>query len=187
VGNLKSAALALTEILMRPPRARVALFGALGALYGSGAMTLGRLVMRRAGHLDKTVPQTIEEWALHELDVPASGDGPRHFAVDQLLHVLYGMLLGAAASPALFAGRQRRPLWLGSTFGLATWAVGALGIFPLLRIARPAWKSSTAENLTNIATHVVFGLAVQILAEEAVRERFRGAASDTERHLARVG
>ena len=187
MGNLKSAVLALTEILMRPPRARVALFGALGALYGSGAMTLGRLVMRRAGHLDKTVPQTIEEWALHELDVPASGDGPRHFAVDQLLHVLYGMLLGAAASPVLFAGRQRRPLWLGSTFGLATWAVGALGIFPLLRIARPAWKSSTAENLTNIATHVVFGLAVQILAEEAVREQFRGAASDTERHLARVG
>ena len=102
--------LALTENLMRPPRARVALFGALGALYGSGAMTLGRLVMRRAGHLDKTVPQTVEEWALHELDVPGSGDGPGHFAVDQLLHVLYGMTWGALASPALFAGRQRRAL-----------------------------------------------------------------------------
>ena len=187
MGNLKSAALALTETLMRPPRTRVALFGALGALYGSGAMTLARLVMRRAGYLDKTVSQTIEEWALHELDVPGSGDGPRHFAVDQLLHILYGMMWGATTSPALFAGRRRRPLWLGSTVGLATWAVVALGMFPLLRIARPAWKSSTAENLTNIATHVMFGLAVQILAEEAVREQRRGAASDTERHLARVG
>ena len=187
VRNLRSATIALTENLTRPARGRVALFGALGALYGSGAMTLGRLLMRRAGHLDKTVPQAVEEWALHELDVPGSGDGPRHFAVDQLLHVLYGMVWGAIASPALFGGRKRRLLWLGSGFGLATWAVSALGMFPLLRIARPPWNSSTAENLTNIATHVLFGLAVQILAEEAVREQRRGAASDAERHLARVG
>jgi hypothetical protein len=33
----------------------------------------------------------------------------------------------------------------------------------------------------------MFGLAVQVVAEEAVREQFRGGASDTERHLARVG
>jgi len=36
-------------------------------------------------------------------------------------------------------------------------------------------------------SRVLFGLAVQILAEEAVREPRRGAASDTERRLARVG
>ena len=175
------------ERLTRPPLLGVSLFGALGALYGAGAMMIVRLAMRRAGHVDKTVPQAIEEWTLHELNLPASGDGARHFAADQLLHVLYGVSWGVAAAPVLFSRRRRRPLWVGAAFGFGTWAIGALGLFPLLRIARPAWRSSAAENLTNVGTHAIFGLAVQLLAEEAMRQAGRGAASDAERHIARVG
>jgi hypothetical protein len=175
------------ERLTKPPLGGISLFGALGALYGAGAMMIVRLAMRRAGHVDKTVPQAIEEWTLHKLNISASGDGTRHFAAEQVLHMLYGVAWGVAAAPVLFASRRRRPLWVGSAFGFGTWAIGALGLFPLLRIARPAWKSSAGENLTNFGTHVIFGLAVQLLAEEATRPAGRGAASDAERHIARVG
>jgi uncharacterized membrane protein YagU involved in acid resistance len=72
-------------------------------------------------------------------------------------------------------------------FGLGLWAIGPMVLFPILKIARPAWKSSTTENFTDIGTHLIYGLAVQLVTEEAVRQRERGASSDLTRHLARVG
>jgi hypothetical protein len=38
---------------------RAALLGALGGLYGSGAMSAIRLAMHRAGAIDKMVPQAV--------------------------------------------------------------------------------------------------------------------------------
>lgn len=87
----------------------------------------------------------------------------------------------------LFATGQRQNLAIGSLFGLGLWAVGPMALFPLLRIARPAWKSSATENFTNLVTHLIYGLAVQLVTEEAVRQRERGASSDITRHLARIG
>jgi len=69
---------------------------------------LVRLAMRRAGYVDKTVPQVIEEWALDKLNIQVAGT--RHFAADQLLHVLYAIAWGLAAAPVLFSTRRRRPL-----------------------------------------------------------------------------
>jgi uncharacterized membrane protein YagU involved in acid resistance len=94
---------------------------------------------------------------------------------------------GAFAAPVLFATGRRRTLGIRASFGLGLWALGPLFLFPLLKIARPAWKSSTTENLTDIGTHLIYGLAVQLVTEEAVRQRERGASLDVIRHLARIG
>ena len=135
---------------------RLAVYGALGALYGAGAMTLIRIGLIRAGLLDKMVPQAVTEWALAKMGVKAS----RHPASDQLVHLLYSTTWGGLVAPALFGGWRRRSLGVGGAFGLGLWALGPLALFPLLRIAPPAWKSSTTENLTDIGTHLIYGLAV---------------------------
>jgi uncharacterized membrane protein YagU involved in acid resistance len=162
---------------------RLAFYGALGASYGAGAMTLVRLGLWPVGFIDKMVPQAVTEWVSHELEV----DPPDHPAADQLLHLIYSITWGALAAPVLFGRTRRRSLGIGATFGLGLWAIGPLVLFPLLKIARPAWKSSKAENLTDIGTHLIYGLAVQLISEEFSRQGQRRATSDTERLLARVG
>jgi uncharacterized membrane protein YagU involved in acid resistance len=162
---------------------RLALYGALGASYGAGAMTLIRIGLIRAGLLDKMVPQAVTEWALAKMRVTS----PRHPASDQLVHLLYSLTWGGLAAPALFGGWRRRSLAVGGTFGLGLWALGPLVLFPLLKIAPPAWKSSRTENLTDIGTHLIYGLAVQLLTEEFARQRPRRPTLDVERFAARVG
>ena len=179
--------LAPTEYITRPRRARLALYGALGALYGAAAMSLIRLSLRRAGLLDKMVPQALTEWAANKLGTEPPVVPAGHPVADQLVHLGYSVAWGGVAAPVLFAAADRRNLGIGSLFGLGLWAIGPMMLFPLLKIARPAWKSSATENLTDIVTHVVYGLAVQLVTEEAARQRERGASSDITRHLARVG
>jgi hypothetical protein len=162
---------------------RLAFYGAVGASYGAGAMTLIRLGLRRAGLIDKMVPQAVTEWVSHELAV----DPPDHPAADQLLHLAYSITWGALAAPVLFGQRRRRSLGVGAAFGLGLWALGPLVLFPLFKVAPPAWKSSKAENLADIGTHLVYGLAVQLITEEFSRQGQPRATSDTERLLARVG
>jgi hypothetical protein len=164
-------------------RGRLAFYGVLGALYGGGVMTLVRLGLHRAGLIDKMVPQAVTEWLSHELDV----DPPRHPASDQLVHLGYSATWGALAGLALFGQGRRRSLGVGAAFGLGLWALGPLVLFPLLKIAPPAWRASTAENFTDIGTHVLYGLAVQVVSEEFARQGSRCATSDLERYAARVG
>jgi hypothetical protein len=179
--------LGLTGHVTKPRRGRLASYGALGALYGAAGMSLVRLSLRRAGIIDKMVPQALTEWASQKLGVEPPGVPASHPVADQLVHLGYSVTWGALAAPLLFATRRRRMLGIGATFGLGLWALGPMLLFPLLKIARPAWQSSTTENLTDIGTHLIYGLAVQLVTEEAARQRKRGASSDVTRHLARIG
>ena len=178
--------LALADYFVKPRRGRLALYGGLGALYGAGAMSLIRLGLRRAGLIDKMTPQAVTEWAARKLDLEPPIIPAGHPVADQTVHLTYSLAWGAIAGPILF-GRRRQSLAIGSLFGLGLWALGPMVLFPLFKIARPAWKSTPAENLTDIGTHVIYGVAVQLVTEEAVRQRKRGRSSDLIRHLARVG
>lgn len=163
------------------------LHGAIGGAYGAGAMSVLRLAMYRAGVIDKMVPQVMQEWMRNRTGVETSGGSKTsHHIVDQLLHLGYGVALGAACGPIL-AGRGRKGLWFGAGLGLGLWAVAALGMFPLLRIARPAWKSRLGENATNIAAHLIYGVAVQLLTEEPPQQPDRHSTSDAKRRATRVG
>ena len=139
--------LAFTEYLTKPRRGRLALYGGFGALYGAAAMSLIRLGLRRAGLIDKMVPQTVTEWASQKLGVEPPGVPAGHPAADQLLHFVYSVTWGALAAPVLFATGRRRPLWIGGMFGLGLWAIGPMVLFPLLKIARPAWSSSDRKSV----------------------------------------
>jgi hypothetical protein len=185
--NRRIDMLGLTEYVTRPRRGPLALYGGLGALYGAAGMSLVRLSLRRVGLIDKMVPQALTEWASQKLGVEPPLAPAGHPVADQLVHLAYSLMWGVLAAPLLFATGRRRTLGIGATFGLGLWALGPMFLFPLLKIAPPAWKSSTTENLTNIGTHLIYGLAVQLVTEEAARQRERGASSDVTRHLARIG
>jgi len=49
-----------------------ALHGALGGIYGAAAMSILRLAARRAGVIDKMVPQVVEEWTLDRTGMESS-------------------------------------------------------------------------------------------------------------------
>ena len=113
-----------------------------------------------------------------------SDEGDR--VADQLLHLGYGASLGALAGPMLAGRNARNALWGGTAFGLVSWAFGMLALVPV-RVARAAWRAGPLENATNIAVHLVFGWAIQLLVEEPTRQRNRGRSSDAERLGNRVG
>ena len=162
-------------------------FGALGGLYGAGAMSVMRLAMRRAGVIDKMTPQVIEEWISDRTGVDPPGGRAGRQVADQVLHLGYGLFWGAVAGPLLASLRGRASLLPGTLFGAALWAVGACGLFPLLGIARAPWRSSAGENATNIAAHLAYGVSVQLLTEELAQQPDRRRTSDVERRLSRVG
>ena len=171
----------------KPAFATAALAGAVGGLYGAAAMSVLRLGLHRAGVIDKMVPQVVEEWISDRLHIDPPGGNVGHHVADQLLHLGYGASLGAIAGPVLNSGEGRGGLWRGAAVGLATWAFGMLVLVPALRVARPAWKAGPLENATNIAAHLVFGWAIQLVVEEPARQRHRTRTSDAERMRDRVG
>jgi hypothetical protein len=170
----------------KPGLATAALAGAVGGLYGAAAMSVLRLGLHRAGAIDKMVPQVVEEWISDRLHIDPPGGKAGHHVADQLLHLGYGASLGAIAGPVLNSGEGRGGLWRGAAFGLASWALGMLVLVPALRVARPAWRAGPSENAINIAAHLVFGWAIQLVVEEPARQN-RGRTSDAERIGHRVG
>jgi hypothetical protein len=166
---------------------RTAIYGAMGGLYGAAAMTVLRLAARRGGLVEKMVPQAMGEWLSHRLGVEPPGGATGHHVLDQSLHLGYGMAWGAAYGLARMGSRQRATLWRGGAFGGAIWALGLAGLLPLLRVARPAWRSTAAENVVNIGAHLAFGLAVQLLSEELAEQDDRRATTDAERFATRIG
>ena len=171
----------------RPGLATGILAGAVGGLYGAAAMSVLRLGLDRAGLIDKMVPQAVEEWISERLIIDPPGGQAGHHVADQLLHLAYGASLGALAGPMLSGREARGGLWRGAAFGLASWAFGMLVLVPALRVARPAWRAGPLENATNIAVHLVFGWAIQLVVEEPARQGKRGRSSDAERMGNRVG
>ncbi len=147
--------------------------GAIGGLVGASCMTVIRTFAQRAGFIEKTVPQVMEEWASERLDLEPPGGAPGHHVVDQLLHLGYGVIWGALYGTIL--GRQAPALLVsGVGFGVSLWAFGFFGLIPALRVHRPAHEATVAENGINIAAHLAYGLVVALLTDEITRQTERG-------------
>ena len=138
-----------------PPRSRLgaALLGGLGGIVGAACMTPLRILSRRAGLIDRTVPQAIESTLAHRLGGQGRTSPVVHHVIDHLLHFGYGAVLGVGYG-AVTGERRRR--WSGIvthgvTYGTATWLLGSAVILPALRAARPLWRARRSEALTDVA------------------------------------
>lgn len=145
--------------------------GAVGGLYGAAAMSVLRLYARRIGLIDEMVPEFIEEWLLGDPDSASAEDNARRHVSHQALHLAYGTGWGALAGPVL-AKRERGSLLPGVGFGLALWAIGLVGLLPRHRRGRKSWEATPPAQAVNVLAHTLFGIAVQLAAQEVwVRPR----------------
>jgi hypothetical protein len=113
-----------------------------------------RHAARAAGLIDLPVPQAVGRWVRRR-------GAPRTRALDLALHLGYGaawgVLLGLVPHP-----RARH----GAALGAVQWAIGFLGILPALRVTRPAWRASRAENAVNVTAHLIYGAITGLVARE---------------------
>jgi uncharacterized membrane protein YagU involved in acid resistance len=160
--------------------------GALGGVTGAACKSALRFAMHRFGALEKTPPQTVEEWLVQEVVPPAA---PAPHAAHQLLaeavHLGYGSFLGGVLG--LLRPRERRwPLWRGALYGFAVWAVSLGALLPALGVTRPIWRASALENGINIAAHVLFGTVAALSLQELEAQEGRPSPTPWHRRRART-
>jgi hypothetical protein len=163
-----------------------AVYGALGGLAAAGCMTALRDVARRAGLIEKPVPQAVEEWLADRAGLGPDDTGVVHHVAEHLLHTGYSAAWGAAAGALLGPGRgsvARQALLVG----LGVWAVGFLGPAPALRILRSPAQATPGERAANIGAHLLYGAVTMLIADGLARQGARRPTADAERLASRVG
>lgn len=148
-------------------RLRRTLHGALGGVIGAACMTALRMLGHRAKWIDQMVPQAVEAKAKHHLPTLRSAlpsERAIHHLSDQLMHLMYGSVLGAAYGLAL-GGRPATPARV-VTYGLCVWGFGSFALLPALKIMRPEWRAKPREIAVNLAAHLLYAGTVALLTEE---------------------
>ena len=146
---------------------RRTLHGALGGVIGAACMTALRMAAHRAKVIDQMVPQAVETWAKHRLPVslPAlPSQRALHHIADQVMHLGYGLGLGALYGAAL--GGSRASLKKVVACGVGVWVFGSFVLLPGLKIMRPEWRAKPAEAAVNLGAHLVYAAVLALLTEE---------------------
>lgn len=153
-------------------RLRGAAYGAMAGMIAANLMTVFRALAQRAGVIEKTVPQSMEERLTDEVGVNI-GKPLAHHALDQAMHVGYAAALGAmtgfvTGSPGAFSWAR------GLTVGAGTWAAGAGVLMPALRAGDPPWRASLGENAVNLGAHLLFGVGQELMLEQLAAQTDHG-------------
>jgi hypothetical protein len=165
-------------------------YGGLGGSSGAACMTIVRMMAHRRRLIDKTVAQTMEEWAAARSGISVFRAPVIHHVADQVMHHGYGAVLGAIYG--LLLGRQRNrkaAAWLvrGGGFGLATWLLGSWVVLPALG----AKSSPSHQHLTpvgiDLTSHLAYGLVTAMICDELRSQDEHRPKPDSLGALARVG
>jgi hypothetical protein len=130
--------------------------GMTAGLVAAGVMSAVRLLARRAGLIDRMVPQVLQERAAGAAGVDLPGGTAAHQLVAEAMH--HGVSL--AAGGVLGAVTTTPGLATGVAYGLAIWVVDALGLLPALRVQRVGGRA------VDVVAHGLFGATLAFAMRE---------------------
>lgn len=145
------------------------LTGAVAGAVAAHPMTVLRLAARRAGWIDRMVPQAVEESLMGDVDAPPL----THHALDQALHTGMGAALGALDG-ALWRATALPTAARGALLGGGSFLFSTLVLLPGLGAGRSLWRSDAREIAVNLAAHLLFGLSAALVNEELAGQPDRG-------------
>ena len=151
---------------------RRTLYGALGGLGGTLALTAFREVMTRIGAVGTTAPEQVVE-RLEEVGfLDDSSHGTRRF-VTVAAHFAYGTGTGAALGLLRRErGGAKEEAAVGLALGILAWGAGWASWLPLSGVHLPPWRQQTPKVLLPVLDHSLFG-AVWGLVYRALRPEDR--------------
>ncbi len=157
-----------------PTDLRMAAVGAAGGLAATGAMSALMIGAQRAGLVSELPPHAIARKAVQR----TPGGHVMGHAERRRLGWLGHFAFGAAAGTVYAVLRNRTrtpggPLFHGSTYALAIWAVSYLGWIPAMRFLPQATDDEPGRPPTMIAAHALFGAVLGLLVERALPRRSR--------------
>jgi hypothetical protein len=161
------------------------LYGGLAGVVGAACMTPLRIAARRAGLIDKSLHQVMEETFAHKLGLGRATAPEAHHAADHLLHFGYGGLQGALYRLAT-RRRERTVVKRGLLFGALSWLINGSVVVPALNATRPIWRARPRENAVNLSAHLLFGLVTALLSDELEKQHHR-PTTDLRRWLTSAG
>ena len=154
-----------------PTDLRMAAVGAASGAAATGVMSGLRVGAREAGLMRELPPHEIADKAVDR--APAVDATPRqrrglgwlaHFGFGAATGLVYAVLRNRFRSPG-------GPIFHGSTFALAVWAVSYLGWIPAMRLLPPATDDEPGRQPAMVAAHGVFGAILGLLVERALPAR----------------
>lgn len=157
----------------------------MAGIIGAACMTVVRGAARRAGWIEKTVPQVIEERVTEPLRRREGEGSDLHELLDQVMHLGYGAAMGAAYGFAL-GDREHHAVLDALGLGVGTWAVGT-ALVGAIGAGRPAWRRSATENAVDLTAHLVFGFAAELARVDLETHSEAGPVSSAERLAAHTG
>ena len=160
--------------------------GMLAGLVGAGTMGLVRMAARRAGVIEKTVPEHLTETMSSRTGVAPPGGSLGHEVTSHALHEGYGLACGALYA-LMGGGRRPHALRDGLALGFVVWVLSLFPLAALVRLPRAPWRATTAENATNLAAHLVYGVATALAMEDLQHQPRLGRNTEHERRSTRVG
>jgi hypothetical protein len=150
-------------------------------------MSVAMEVMNRelpVRHEEPFPPRVITQRMARRAGVEQELDEGEHRAAAWVSHFGYGGAMGAVYAfldervrprlPRAIRGMPSAALDVahGTAFGLAVWAASYLGWLPAAGIMKPATRQRPANNAVIVASHVVYGAALGLVAG-ALRRRGR--------------
>lgn len=137
---------------------RRALYGALGGVGGTLALSGLRWLMFGAGLVHKTAPEQVVA-RLDELGLLGGISSRERRVLTVLAHYVYGVSTGLC----LGLLRRRRggaveEASVGAALGVLSWGAGWSSWLPLAGVHSPPWKRDTPRALLPIVDHAFFGL-----------------------------
>ena len=140
--------------------------GALAGMAATLPMTLSMATIRHFS-VDGKEPLQMEQVAkgvAKKLKIYRAMDESEKDTFTWISHFGFGAAAGAFF-PLLAGNTEKNPLVKGGTFGMAVWGMSYIGILPKIGIMRFPTREPTHMVIEEIASHLVWGAALGLIAK----------------------